>query len=66
MTAMNQNQVLRLMGGAFALLGLTLGYFLNAPGWYLFTVFVCLNQIQSAFTNWCPAMWILDKLGVAR
>lgn len=65
MKAMNQNQVLRLMGGSFALLGLALGYYV-APGWYFFTVFVCLNQIQSAFTGWCPAMWILDKLGVAR
>ena len=66
MTAMKQDQVLRLMGGTFAILGLALGYFLEAPGWYFFTAFVCLNQIQSAFTNWCPAMWILDRLGVER
>jgi hypothetical protein len=65
MTAMNQNQVLRLMGGFFALLGLILGHFV-APGWFFFTVFVCLNQIQSAFTNWCPAMWVLDRFGVER
>jgi hypothetical protein len=65
MAAMKQDQVLRLMGGSFALLGLILGHTVH-EGWYFFTVFVCLNQIQSAFTNWCPAMWILDKLGVEK
>ena len=31
---------------------------------YWFTAFVGLNLFQSAFTNWCPRMAILRKLGV--
>jgi hypothetical protein len=27
-------------------------------------VFVGLNLVQSGFTNWCPAMWILRKGGL--
>jgi len=51
------------MAGFFTLLSLALGHFVN-PAWYLFTAFVGLNLLQSAFTDWCPAMWILRKLGV--
>jgi len=32
--------------------------------WYLFTAFVGVNLFQSAFTNWCPMMMFLRKLGV--
>lgn len=32
--------------------------------WLFFTGFVGLNLFQSAFTNWCPMMNILRKLGV--
>ena len=42
---------------------LALGYWVS-PYWYLFTAFVGLNLFQSAFTNWCPMMTILRKLGV--
>ena len=51
---------LRLMAGTFVLLSLALGYWVS-PYWYLFTAFVGLNLLQSAFTNWCPAMWMLGK-----
>ena len=54
---------LRLISGAFVLASLALGYWVS-PKWYLFTAFVGLNLLQSAFTNWCPAMTILRKLGV--
>jgi len=54
---------LRLMAGAFVLLSLALGYWVS-PYWYWFTAFVGLNLLQSAFTNWCPAMWMLAKLGL--
>ncbi|MGB0049588.1 MAG: DUF2892 domain-containing protein [Terriglobales bacterium] len=33
---------------------------------YLFTAFVGLNLFQSGFTNWCPMMTFLRKLGVGR
>ena len=60
---MNVDRYLRLIAGAIVLLSLALGFWLN-PYWYLFTAFVGLNLLQSAFTNWCPMMTILRKLGV--
>jgi hypothetical protein len=60
---MTVNRYLRLIAGFFVLLSLLLGYALS-PYWYLFTGFVGLNLFQSAFTNWCPMMTILRKLGV--
>ena len=54
---------LRLMAGAFVLLSLALGYWVH-PYWYWFTAFVGLNLLQSGLTNWCPAMWMLRKLGL--
>ena len=32
--------------------------------WFYFTAFVGLNLFQSAFTNWCPMITFLKKLGV--
>lgn len=54
---------LRLMAGAFVLLSLALGYWVSHY-WFLFTAFVGLNLFQSGITNWCPAMWILRKVGL--
>jgi len=60
---MDVNRWLRMIAGAFVLISLALGYWVN-HGWYLFTAFVGLNLLQSAFTNWCPMMTFLRKLGV--
>jgi len=60
---MTVNEALRLIAGTFILLSLALGYW-SHPGWYLFTAFVGLNLFQSAFTKWCPMMWLLGKLGL--
>jgi hypothetical protein len=60
---MTVDRYLRLIAGSFILLSLALGYFVH-PGWFLFTSFVGLNLFQSGFSNWCPAMSILKKLGV--
>lgn len=60
---MDVNRWLRLVAGAFVLMSLALGYWVS-PWWYLFTAFVGLNLLQSAFTNWCPMMFFLRKLGV--
>jgi len=56
---------LRLTAGTFILISLGLGHWVN-PYWYLFTAFVGLNLFQSGFTNWCPMMTFLRKLGVDR
>ena len=60
---MNVNEALRLIAGFFILLSVALGWFVH-PYFYLFTAFVGLNLLQSAFTRWCPMMAILRKAGV--
>jgi hypothetical protein len=60
---MTVDRYLRLIAGFFVCLSVALGYWVN-PTWYLFTAFVGLNLFQSAFTNWCPMMTLLRKLGV--
>jgi hypothetical protein len=45
------------------MLSVALGYYVS-PYWFLFTAFVGLNLFQSAFTNWCPMITFLKKLGV--
>jgi hypothetical protein len=54
---------LRMVAGTFILITLGLGHWVS-PYWYLFTAFVGLNLFQSAFTNWCPMMTFLRKLGM--
>jgi hypothetical protein len=53
---------LRMMGGTVVLLSLALAHFVS-PYWLWLTAFAGANMLQSAFTNWCPAMPILRKLG---
>lgn len=60
---MELNRWLRLIAGTFVLLSLVLAQ-LVSPWWLLFTAFVGLNLVQSAFTNWCPMMALLRRLGV--
>lgn len=60
---MDLNRWLRLIAGIFVLVTVLLGHFVS-EWWYVFTAFVGLNLFQSAFTNWCPMMAILRKMGV--
>ncbi len=53
----------RLMGGVVVLMSLALAHFIS-PNWLWLTAFVGLNLLQSAFTNWCPAMLILRAMGL--
>ncbi len=62
---MTVDRALRLIAGSFILLSLALGHYVS-PYWFLFTAFVGLNLFQSGFTNWCPMMTVLRKLGVGR
>jgi Inner membrane protein YgaP-like, transmembrane domain len=61
--SMTVERYLRLIAGGFVLATLLLGYF-HSPYWFLFTGFVAINLIQSAFTDWCPMMSFLRWLGV--
>ena len=60
---MTVERALRLMAGAVILLSMGLAK-LHSPNWYYLTAFVGLNLLQSAFTNWCPAMAVFRKLGL--
>jgi hypothetical protein len=60
---MKMNDILRLMAGTMTLLSLALATW-HHPNWLWLTAFVGLNQLQSAFTKWCPAMWMLRQAGV--
>ena len=60
---MTINRYLRMIAGFFILLSLILSQ-LHSAYWLWFTAFVGLNLLQSAFTNWCPMITFLRKLGV--
>ncbi|MDE1920030.1 MAG: DUF2892 domain-containing protein [Candidatus Omnitrophica bacterium] len=56
-------RALRGIAGFFVLLSLVLAHYFGHL-WLWFTAFVGLNLLQSAFTNWCPMVWILGRLGI--
>jgi len=64
---MTINRIVRIVAGFFVLLSLGLGVsgspiFVNA-NFLWFTAFVGANLFQSGFTNLCPLVSILKKLG---
>jgi hypothetical protein len=60
---MTVDRYLRLIAGFFVMLSAALAV-MHDIRWLYFTGFVGLNLFQSAFTNWCPMMTFLRKLGV--
>ncbi len=60
---MTIERVLRGIAGFFVLASVLFAHY-HSPYWLLFTAFVGLNLLQSAFTDWCPMMTILKKMGV--
>jgi hypothetical protein len=54
---------LRGIAGTFIVASVALGHWVH-PAFYLFTAFVGLNLLQSAFSRWCPMMSLLRALGV--
>ena len=54
---------LRLMAGVMVLLSVALTFYVSHY-WMWLMVFIGLNLLQSAFTNWCPAMAILRAIGL--
>jgi hypothetical protein len=60
---MTVESALRGVAGLFVLVSIALGLWVN-PWFFAFTAFVGLNLLQSAFSNWCPMMWILRKAGL--
>jgi hypothetical protein len=60
---MTVETMLRGIAGFFVIASVLLAHY-HSPYWLWFTGFVGLNLLQSAFTNWCPMMTFLRKLGV--
>jgi hypothetical protein len=60
---MKLNDYLRLLAGFFTIISVVLSIYVS-PKFIYFTLFIGLNQLQSAFTKWCPAIWFLNKLGI--
>ncbi|MBM4059893.1 MAG: DUF2892 domain-containing protein [Planctomycetes bacterium] len=64
-------RALRGIAGTVVLLSLVLAHSVNGidlghVNWLWFTAFVGLNLLQSAFTDWCPMIWILQQTGMKR
>jgi hypothetical protein len=56
---------LRAIAGLFVAGSVVLAVVHN-PWWLAFTAFVGVNLFQSAFTDWCPMVWLLGRCGVKR
>ena len=59
---MTVDRGLRALAGVITLVSLAFAHWLS-PWWLLLTAVVGLNLLQSAFTNWCPAMPFLRAIG---
>ena len=59
---MKVDNMIHMIAGTFVILSTALGYYVS-PYFYLFTAFVGLNLIQSAFSGWCPMMTFLRWMG---
>lgn len=65
---MTIERIVRIVAGFFILLSLALAHVggtanLGEMSWLWFTAFVGLNLFQSGFTNLCPMVTILKKMG---
>ncbi|MFO7975895.1 MAG: DUF2892 domain-containing protein [Candidatus Hydrogenedentota bacterium] len=62
---MTIERVLRAIAGFFILMSAILAA-VHSPYWLFFTGFVGVNLVQSGLTNWCPMVWVLEKVGLPR
>ncbi|MCF7974109.1 MAG: DUF2892 domain-containing protein [Phycisphaerae bacterium] len=62
---MTVERFLRGIAGFFVIMSAVLAT-VHSAKWLYFTGFVGLNLFQSAFTNWCPMMWLLEKAGIQK
>jgi hypothetical protein len=60
---MTVERALRMTAGIVVLVSLALAHYVSLY-WLWLTAFVGLNLLQSAFTNWCPAMTIFRAMGL--
>jgi hypothetical protein len=57
---MKVERILRGIAGLVILVSLALAVRVN-QNWLWLTALVGLNLLQSAFTDWCPMMWVLRQ-----
>jgi len=60
---MTVERAVRLVAGVMVLVSLALAHWFSFY-WLWLTVFVGLNLLQAAVTNWCPAMSIFKWMGL--
>ena len=61
---MNLDRAVFAFAGLMTLLSVALTQLIS-PWFFLFTVFIGLNLLQSAFTGFCPAAMVFKKLGLS-
>jgi hypothetical protein len=59
---MRPETLIRIIAGTVVLASVALTHFVH-PNWVWLTVFAGANLLQSAFTGFCPPVWLLGKLG---
>jgi hypothetical protein len=63
-------RAIRIMAGAFVLISLALGVdgspLFFSKNFLWFTAFVGANLFQSGFTRFCPAEWMMVRMGMKR
>ncbi len=62
---MTINEGLRMTAGIVVTASVALSQ-VHSPWWLILTFFAGLNLLQSAFTGWCPMVWILGKAGLQK
>ncbi|MCK9240458.1 DUF2892 domain-containing protein [Desulfocurvus sp.] len=60
---MSINRIVRAAAGTMVLLTVALSV-LHSPHWLWLTAFVGANLLQSAFTDTCPLMAVLRRMGM--
>jgi hypothetical protein len=60
---MTLNNAVRALAGTMVLVSVALVYFVS-PWFLLFTMFIGLNLIQSAFTGFCPPEFLFRRMGL--
>jgi hypothetical protein len=60
---MTVERIVLAVAGFFVLLSVGLSYVTGNQLWLLFTAFVGINLLQSAFTGFCPLALVLKKAG---
>ena len=59
---MTIDRIVLAFAGTVMLVSLALGIYVN-PNWFWVTAFIGANQLQAAFTGFCPLAIILRRVG---